>query len=336
MPSQINSQDYTNWRPFWKKINKKKKKIHDQIYNADDASIKEFTVTANYLRARLPPGLSTPKVAIICGSGLGELADVIKDKVEFAYEDIPGFVSSTVQGHVGKLVFGLLGDKRTQTVCMLGRFHFYEGYTLKQITFPIRIFKMLGVEVLIVTNATGALSRDFKVGTIGVISDHISLPSLVGNNPLFGPNVSAFGTRFPPMSDAYDYNLRVIAFKAAKSLKFPEENLKEAIYTFYCGPSFETRAEARFLKLIGGDLLGMSTVPEVIVARHCGIRVLSLSLVTCMIAIGKGKCADPTEQISDDIKEPQVNHEEVLRIGKERTSDMQKLIGTIVDLIASI
>ncbi|CAG8821017.1 24888_t:CDS:2, partial [Gigaspora rosea] len=145
-------------------------------------------------------------------------------------------------------------------------------HTLKQVTLPIRIFKMLGVEILIVTNATGALNRDFKVGMVGVMTDHISLPGLAGNNPLFGPNVSAFGTRFPPMSDAYDYNLRVIAFKAADYLKFPRGTLKEAIYTFVGGPSFETRAEARYLRSIGGDLVGMSTVPEVIVARHCGIR----------------------------------------------------------------
>ncbi|CAG8559986.1 1966_t:CDS:2, partial [Racocetra fulgida] len=277
-----------------------------------------FTTATNYLHARLPPKLSEPKVAIICGSGLGQLADVITDKVEFSYEDIPGFVSST----------GLLGDKKTQTICMVGRFHFYEGYTIEQITFPIRVFKMLGVEVLIG-------NRDFKVGTVGIISDHVALPCLVGNNPLLGPNISAFGTRFPPMSDAYDYNLRVIAFEAANSLKFPKETLKEAIYTFYSGPSFETRAEARLFKSIGCDLIGMSTVPEVIVARHCGIRVLALSLVTCMVAIGKDKCADPAEQNLDDIKDPQVSHEEVLQIGKERSLDMQKLVGTIVDLIAS-
>ncbi|CAG8719952.1 10802_t:CDS:2, partial [Racocetra fulgida] len=149
------------------------KKLHDQIHNTDDASIEVFTDATNYLRARLPLELSTPKVAIICGSGLGQLADIIQDKVEFAYEDIPGFVSST------------------------------------------------------------ALSRDFKTGMVGVISDHISFPGLAENNPLFGPNISAFGTRFPPMSDAYDYDLRVIAFKAAKSLNFPKETLKEAIYTFY-------------------------------------------------------------------------------------------------------
>ncbi|CAG8711407.1 7323_t:CDS:2, partial [Racocetra fulgida] len=290
------------------------------IYNTEDVSIAVFTTATNYLRTRLPSELAKPKVAIICGSGLGQLADTIENKVEFAYEDIPGFVSST-----GKLAFGFLGDKRTPTVCMVGRFHFYEGHTLKQVTLPIRIFKMLGVEILIVTNATGALSRDFKVGMIGVITDHISLPGLAGNNPLFGPNVSAFGTRFPPMSDAYDYDLRVVAFKAADSLKFPRGTLKEAIYTFVGGPSFETRAEARYLKSIGGDLVGMSTVPEVIVARHCEIKVLGLSLVSNMVAIGKGKSADPEVQDLNGIEEPLVNHDEVLQIGKERALDMQRL-----------
>ncbi|CAG8622616.1 7783_t:CDS:2 [Dentiscutata heterogama] len=331
MPSKIHYEKYANWRPFWKKLKRKK---NDQIYNVVNVSIEEFTATTNYLRNRLPFELTTPKVAIICGSGLGQLADVIENKVEFAYEEIPGFVSSTVQGHVGKLIFGLLGDKKTPTVCMAGRFHFYEGYTLQQVTFPVRIFKILGVEVLIVTNANGAINKDFKVGTIGVINDHISLPGLAGSNPLFGPNLSAFGTRFPPIFDAYDYNLREIAFKAAESLKFPKGTLKEAIYAFYAGPSFETRAEARFLKSMGSDLVGMSTVPEVIVARHCGIRVLGFSLVTCMLSIAKVKCADPAEQDLNYVEEPQVNHEEVLQVGKERASDMQKLVGTIVDLIA--
>ncbi|CAG8626622.1 15211_t:CDS:2 [Cetraspora pellucida] len=308
---------------------------HDQTYNTEDVSIAVFTAAANYLRARLPSEFKSPKVAIICGSGLGQLADTIENKVEFAYEDIPGFVSSTVPGHLGKLAFGFLGDKRTPTVFMVGRFHFYEGHTLKQITFPIRVFKMLGVEILIVTGATGALSRDFKVGMIGVTTDHISLPGLAGNNPLFGPNVSAFGPRFPPMSNAYDYDLRVIAFKAADYLRFPTGTLKEAIYTFVGGPSFETRAEARYLSLIGGDLVGMSTVPEVIVARHCGIKVLGLTLVSNMVAIGKGKCADPAEQDLNGIEEPLVNHEEVLQTGKERALDMQKLVKTIIDLIPS-
>ncbi|CAG8561856.1 19450_t:CDS:2 [Dentiscutata erythropus] len=304
MPSKIHNEKYANWRPFLKRLKRKKKKTHDQIYNDVGVSIEEFTATTNYLRARLPLVLTTPKVAIICGSGLGQLADVIENKVEFDYKEIPGFVSSTVQGHAGKLIFGLLGYKKIPIVCMAGRFHFYEGYTLQQVTFPVRIFKMLGVEVLI------------------------------GNNPLFGPNVSAFGTRFPPMFDAYDYNLREIAFKAAESLKFPKGTLKEAIYTFYAGPSFETRAEARFLKSLGADLVGMSTVPEVIMARHCGIRVLGLSLVTCMVSIAKVKCADPAEQNLNYVEEPQVNHEEVLQVGKERASDMQKLVRLMILLPA--
>ncbi|CAG8504278.1 15098_t:CDS:2, partial [Gigaspora margarita] len=286
-----------------------------------------FTATKNYLRCRLPLELTTPKVAIICGSGLGQLADVIENKVEFAYEDIPGFVSSTVQGHAGKLIFGLLGDKKTPIVCMAGRFHFYEGYTLQQVTFP-------GLYPARNNYLDRYPEFIIPVGTIGIINDHISLPGFAGNNPLFGPNITAFGTRFPPMFDAYDYNLREIAFKAADSLKLPKGTLKEAIYTFYPGPTFETRAEVRFLKSLGGDLVGMSTVPEVIVARHCGIRVLGLSLVTCIVSHEKVKCVDPAEQNLSYVEEPQVSHADVLQVGEERALDMQKLVGTIVDLIA--
>ncbi|CAB4420081.1 unnamed protein product [Rhizophagus irregularis] len=277
-----------------------------------DVADSEFYVTYNYIKERLPAELSQPKVAIICGSGLGGLADTIDEtkckKVEFKYEDIPGFVTSTVQGHVSKLVFGLLGKNQTPTVCMVGRYHFYEGHTLKQVTLPVRIFKLLGVEVLIVTNASG-------------------------NNPLFGPNLGMFGPRFPPMTDVYDYDLRVLAFKAASSLKFDEGTLKEAIYCFVGGPSYETKAEARFLRTIGGDIVGMSTVPEVIVARHSGIRVLGLSLVTNMVALRKDKSADPSASVIEEPEEPPPKHEEVLEVSKARAHDMQNLVKTIVGLI---
>ncbi|CAB5363055.1 inosine guanosine and [Rhizophagus irregularis] len=302
-----------------------------------DVADSEFYVTYNYIKERLPAELSQPKVAIICGSGLGGLADTIDEtkckKVEFKYEDIPGFVTSTVQGHVSKLVFGLLGKNQTPTVCMVGRYHFYEGHSLKQVTLPVRIFKLLGVEVLIVTNASGALNKDFRVGKVAVLTDHISLPGLAGNNPLFGPNLGMFGPRFPPMTDVYDYDLRVLAFKAASSLKFDEGTLKEAIYCFVGGPSYETKAEARFLRTIGGDIVGMSTVPEVIVARHSGIRVLGLSLVTNMVALRKDKSADPSASVIEEPEEPPPKHEEVLEVSKARAHDMQNLVKTIVGLI---
>ncbi|GES79888.1 inosine guanosine and [Rhizophagus clarus] len=267
----------------------------------------------NYFKKRLPTKLSQPKIAIICGSGLGGLAETIDEtvckKVEFKYEEIPGFVSSTVQGHVGKLVFGLLGKNQTPTVCMVGRYHFYEGYSLKQVTLPVRIFKLLGVEVLIVTNASA------------------------GNNPLFGPNLNEFGPRFPPMRDVYDYDLRVLAFKAGSSLNFGAGAMKEAVYCFVGGPSYETKAEARFLRTIGGDIVGMSTVPEVIVAKHSGLRVLGLSLVTNMVALRKGKSADPSSTVDEEPEEPAPKHEEVLEVSKAKARDMQDLVRTIVELI---
>ncbi|CAG8585601.1 9418_t:CDS:2 [Paraglomus occultum] len=312
-----------------------------------------------YLRKNLPSHLSLPKIAIICGSGLGGLAVNITDKVELAYEEIPGFVSSTgmewaiwvledeafdaslvltifctVQGHAGKLVFGVLGKNRVPVVCMVGRFHFYEGYTLKQVTFPIRVFKLLGVEVLIVTGATGALNKQFKVGDIAVLFDHISLPCLTGSNPLIGPNLSEFGKRFIPISDAYDFTLRQMAFTAAANMGLPTGTLKEGTYCHVIGPSYESKAEARFLRDMGGDIVGMSTVPEVIVARHCGIRVLGLSLVTNAVVMERGRSADPSVINNNARDEAPVSHEEVLVAGSAREADIQKLVHDIVDLIS--
>ncbi|RIA98037.1 nucleoside phosphorylase domain-containing protein [Glomus cerebriforme] len=301
----------------------------------NEANNEFYDTTLNYFRVKLPTELSQPKIAIICGSGLGGLVDTIDEtncnKVEFEYKDIPGFVTSTVQGHAGKLVFGLLGENQTPIVCMVGRFHFYEGHSLKQVTLPVRIFKLLGVKVLIVTNASGALNKDFRVGNVAVLTDHVSLPGLAGNNPLFGPNHDEFGPRFLPMTEPYDFDLRVLAFKAASSLNFDKGVLKEAIYCFVGGPSYETKAEARFLSTIG-DIVGMSTVPEVIVARHSGMRVLGLSLVTNMVVLGKGRSADPSGD-SGIIEEQPPNHEEVLEVSRSRADDMQKLVKAIIELI---
>ncbi|RHZ82354.1 hypothetical protein Glove_109g124 [Diversispora epigaea] len=296
-----------------------------------------FTVAADYLRKRLTPELSQPKVAIICGSGLGGLVDTIEetDKVEFSYEEIPGFVSSTVPGHAGKLAFGLLGKNKMPTVLMVGRFHFYEGYNLKQITFPIRIFKLLGVETLIVTGAAGSLREEFETGDIGVLSDHISIPGFCGVNPLSGPNLPAFGPRFTALSDTYDYELRVKAFKAAQKLNFTPGSIKESIYCFAGGPTYETRAEARFLKSTGGDVVGMSTVPEIIVAKHCGIKILGLILVTNKVVEKKPKSADPMnyQQMMNYQDQEPVNHEEVIALGVSKAKDMKNLVKTIIELI---
>ncbi|KAJ3122587.1 hypothetical protein HK098_002723, partial [Nowakowskiella sp. JEL0407] len=322
-----------------------------------------------------------PDIGIICGSGLGGLANLLQDSVEFHYKDIPHFAVSTTPGHVGKLVIGKLAGRKV--VCMVGRKHMYEGHHAIHTTYPIRIMKTLGVETLIVTNAAGGLNSSYHIGEFMVISDHVSLPGLSAFNPLIGPNIDEFGPRFPAISDAYDLELRVLAFLAAKKIGLPVpgqdslgknlsvsesekvadgpviltqpvdgRGLREGVYGFVGGPSFESRAEARFLRdALGADVVGMSTVSEVIVARHCGMKVLGLSLVTNMVAVSVG--AD-SKQIAERIwmtdganvnfenikklrlienESPVANHEEVLATGNARVDDFQKLVVSIVEML---
>ncbi|KJE96307.1 nucleoside phosphorylase [Capsaspora owczarzaki ATCC 30864] len=258
-----------------------------------------------------------PSVGIICGSGLGGLADQLQEPISVAYADIPHFPHSTVPGHAGRFVFGYLSGK--PTICMQGRFHFYEGYQMSKVTLPVRVMRMLGVSVLIVTNAAGGLNAGFNIGDIMVIEDHINIPGMAGNNPLFGQNDDRFGPRFPPMSDAYNVALREQLLSVGKSLGFGEF-LREGVYTHVAGPSFETAAEARFLRTIGGDVVGMSTVPEVIVARHCGLNVVGLSLVTNMV-------------VTDSRSGAIASHTEVLETGRRRTIDMQTLVTKFVEVV---
>ncbi len=216
----------------------------------------------------------TPKVGIILGTGLGSLADSIDVKESIDYDLIPYFPVSTVESHHGRLLLGMLKGK--PVVAMQGRFHFYEGYTMKQVTFPVRVMKELGVETLIVSNACGGLNPLFKGGDIMVITDHINL---LGHNPLIGKNDDRLGARFPDMYNCYDKDLIKLAEEAALELKFP---LKKGVYVSVAGPNLETAAEYRFLRTIGADVVGMSTVPEVIAARHQGTRVLGMSIITDM------------------------------------------------------
>ncbi|KAF9427074.1 hypothetical protein BGZ94_005516 [Podila epigama] len=303
---------------------------------ANAATIKDLQAALAYLTSGpnpLPESLSKPKVAIVCGSGLGGLVNIIREKVEFAYSDIPGFVNSTVAGHAGKLVFGLLGDSNVPTVCMVGRFHFYEGFALTQTTYPIRLMALLGVETLIVTNAAGGLNPAFQIGDVCIIEDHINLPGMTGNNPLIGPNMADFGPRFPPMSDAYCPRLRRLVYEAAKKLSVPKF-LHEGVYAFVSGPSYESKAECRFLKQIGADVVGMSTVPEVVVARHCGIKVLGLSLVTNRVVVHKEPRSDPDAPAEErPVEEKIASHEEVLEAADARAKDLQTLVKHLVDMI---
>ena len=214
----------------------------------------------------------TPEIGIVLGSGLGSFTSEIKSEAEIAYADIPHFPISTVQGHQGKLIFGELSGKKV--VAMAGRFHFYEGYNSQQVVFPIRVLKYLGIKYLFLSNAAGGMNPDYKVGDLMVINDHISLFS---DNPLIGKNEESFGPRFPDMSEPYAKNLVDMAKKIAVENKI---DLKEGVYVSVTGPTFETRAEYKMLRVIGGDVVGMSTVPEVIVANHMGLPAFAMSVVT--------------------------------------------------------
>ncbi|KAJ3103896.1 hypothetical protein HDU96_009118 [Phlyctochytrium bullatum] len=256
--------------------------------NYFDAST--YRETTGYLQQNLPEALKKIEVGIVCGSGLGGLASTLEEpRVEFDYKDIPHFAVSTVAGHAGKLVFGILAGK--PTVCMVGRKHAYEGHSLLRTVFPIRVMGLLGAHTIIVTNAAGGLNPNFNVGDIMVIEDHLNLPGISGLSALIGPNIDDFGPRFPAVSDAYDFDLRVAAFKAAAAVGLPSDVMREGRYVFVAGPSFESRAEARFLRNNGADCVGMSTVPEVVVARHLGLRVLGISLITNRVNQSFGKSA---------------------------------------------
>ena len=215
-----------------------------------------------------------PQLGIILGTGLGSLAEGIKVEEKISYKDIPFFPISTVESHAGWLIFGMLSGKKV--VAMQGRFHYYEGYDLKQVTFPVRVMKALGAKILVVSNACGGLNPLFRAGDIMAITDHINL---LGSNPLFGPNDESLGPRFPDMCACYDPELIALAENVALNLGM---RLQKGVYVAVAGPNLETGAEYRFLRSIGADVVGMSTVPEVIVARHQDMKVLGFSLITDM------------------------------------------------------
>jgi len=232
---------------------------------------------ADVIRAR---GARTPSVAVILGSGLGDLADEIAAPVAVPFAEIPHFPVSTVAGHSGTLVVGSL--QGTPVVAMRGRVHFYEGYSLREITFPVRVMRRLGAEVLIVTNAAGGLNESFETGDLMALTDHLNLMGMAGQSPLIGPDEPEMGVRFLDMLSAYDADLRAAAHHAAGQHGF---KLRDGVYAMVGGPAYETIAEIRFLQRGGADAVGMSTIPEVIVARHAGMRVLGISAITDM-AVG--------------------------------------------------
>ena len=257
-----------------------------------------------------------PRVAITLGSGLAPLADAVRGGTQIPYTDIPHFPRPTVEGHPGRMIIGHLGD--VPVVIMQGRVHYYEGYTLPEVTFYVRVLRLMGVEILVLTNAAGGLNPGFRVGDLMIIEDHINLPGLVGHSPLWGPNDERFGPRFPPMSKAYDHRLRELASEAATEMGIA---LRRGVYVGLGGPAFETPAEVRMLRSWGGDAVGMSTVHETVTAVHAGLRVLGISTIT-NVAV---------DHI--DAKE-EADHEEVLETGQQVAPRLASLLQRIVALMA--
>ncbi len=248
-----------------------------------------------------------PKIGLILGSGLNPLAQAIENSVAISYGEIPHFPTATVEGHIGQLIVGQLEGQTV--VVMQGRAHYYEGYSIAEIAFPIRVMQVLGIESLIVTNAAGGLNPEFKAGDVMLITDHINLIGMCGLNPLRGPNLDEFGPRFPDMSEPYDAHLRALAQQVAAKEGVP---LRQGVYICLSGPSFETRADLKFLRLIGADAVGMSTVPETTVARHGGTRVLGLSGISNVAPL-EGSPVETT-------------HEEVLETGQVLVPRLETII----------
>ena len=266
--------------------------------------LKNIKTAAEYILNKLE---TKPEIGLILGSGLGSLADLIENPQFFPYEEIPNFPVSTVEGHEGRLVVGTLQGKNV--IAMQGRFHYYEGYNMQQVTFPIRVMKLLGVETLIVTNAAGAVNTNYKPGDLMIITDHINLS---GMNPLIGKNLEEFGPRFPDMSSAYKKDYVTLVKKVGESLNL---DLKEGVYVMMSGPTYETPAEIRMVTAIGGDAVGMSTVPEVIVANHCGINVIGISCLTNMAA---------------GILDQPLNHAEVIETSNKAKNDFINLMKNVI------
>jgi purine-nucleoside phosphorylase len=271
-------------------------------------TIREIDEATKFIRAKIK---IDPKIGLVLGSGLGGLAGDVEQAVIIPFKDIPHWPVSTIEGHVGQLLIGSLYGK--PAMVMQGRVHYYEGYTMDQVTFPIRVMQRLGVETIILTNAAGAIAPDYKPGDVMVLNDHIALIGMAGLNPLRGPNLTEFGPRFPDMSQPYDRELIKLAHQVAKANKI---QLHEGVYVCLSGPSFESPADLRFLRGIGADAVGMSTVPETIVARHGGTHVLAFSGIS-----NKANLDGSTE----------TTHEEVLQAGKMIVPKLSSIIRGVIE-----
>ncbi|MBS1249878.1 MAG: Purine nucleoside phosphorylase 1 [Chloroflexi bacterium] len=270
-------------------------------------TLEQIDKIANEIQGRID---IHPKIAMILGSGLGKLSELVSNAVVIPYNELPEWPLSTVEGHAGNLVIGQLEGQ--DVLIMNGRLHYYEGYSPQQITLPIRVFQRLGIEILVVTNAAGGINQTFVPGNPMLITDQINLLGMAGPNPLRGPNMEEFGPRFPDMSQAYDRELGQIAKEEAQEMDI---TLYEGVYVSLAGPTFETPAELRFLQTIGADAVGMSTAPEVTVARHSGLRVLGISGITNKASLDGESAA---------------SHEEVMETGKRLIPKMMKLLRGIL------
>ena len=268
---------------------------------------------ADYVRQHVT---ITPKIALILGSGLNPLAERVAEATILPYGEIPHFRQSTVQGHSGSLIVGTLGD--VPVMIMQGRVHFYEGYSADEITLPIRVMQHLGIETLIVTNAAGGVRPGFQAGDLMAINDQIFLPGMAGQTPLRGPNDERLGPRFPDMSQAYDPTLLAMLRQEAQQQNIP---LHEGVYMMLAGPAFETPAEVRLVRLLGADAVGMSTAPEVTVARHGGMRVLGISLISNVA-------------IDNLNQELEASHQEVLEAGQQAVPLLTRLIEGVLSRLA--
>ncbi|QQT91237.1 purine-nucleoside phosphorylase [Peptoniphilus harei] len=261
----------------------------------------------DYIKGKIK---NQPEIGIVLGSGLGDFADSIEDKIEIPYTEIPGFPVSTVKGHDGKLIFGKINSKE---VCVMkGRIHYYEGYDIKEVVYPIEVLAGLGIKTLILTNAAGGVNTDFEPADLMIINDHINL---MGKNPLIGPNDEDLGPRFPDMTDLYNKDLIEVAEKSAKKLGI---DIQEGVYMYFTGPSYETAAEVRMARILGADAVGMSTVPEAIIARHRGLKILGISTITNM---------------STGILDTPLDHTEVVEVGQEVAGKFKELLKEIIEEI---
>jgi purine-nucleoside phosphorylase len=273
--------------------------------NPERLTQQHYREAAAYIRERTQ---LEPTIGLILGSGLSSLADELDQADIFPYRQLPHFAQTTVHGHMGRL---LVGKLEGQTVLVMqGRFHFYEGHTMQRVTFPVRVMGVLGIQTLIVTNAAGGIAPQFTAGELMLITDHINVVGMSGHNPLIGANDPELGPRFPDMSQAYDPGLQEVARQVARASDIP---LQEGVYVCLAGPSFETPTEIRFLRLIGADAVGMSTVHEVIVARHMGLRVLGISGITNVHA-------------ADSAPPQETTHQEVLETGRVIAPRLMALI----------